>query len=185
MKRNLLATFVLSLIAFKATADVLKDVSAKVVIRKMSALDGKVTEVCSKTISAPVFQILEKMPMAQLPFAPVKCEAMAGDLSLFITVTPNILETTVPVDSKDLMLADMGGGLVTYVGGMLTVEAKDSSSMTAEQLKTLKLLQAPIMNGSGLLGAMPSKVFITMAPLSSHVRAVDQFTETLLIEFKK
>ncbi len=184
MKTNLLATFVLSLIALKATADVLKDVSAKVVIRKISALDGKVTEVCRKTISAPVFQILEKMPMTPLPFAPVKCEAMAGDLALTITVTPNILEANVLADTKDLMLADMGGGLVTYVGGVLTVEAKNSSSMTAEQLKNLKLLQAPIMNGSGLVGAMPSKVFITMAPISNNVRSVDQFTATLLIEVK-
>lgn len=185
MKKNLVATLVLSLIALNATAAVLKDVSAQVVIRKVSALDGKVTEVCRKTISAPVFQILEKMPMAPLPFVPVKCEAMAGDLALTITVTPNILEANVPTDTKDLMLADMGGGPVTYVGGMLTVEAKDSSSMTAEQLKTLKLLQAPIMNGSSLVGAMPSKVFITMMPIATNSKSVVQFTATLLIESKE
>ena len=100
MKTNLLATLALSLIALNATADVLKDVSAKIVIRKISVLDGKVTEVCRKTISAPVFQILEKMPMAPLPFAPVKCEAMTGDLALTITLTPNVLEANVPAASK-------------------------------------------------------------------------------------
>lgn len=185
MKRNLLATFVLSLIAFKATADVLKDVSAKVVIRKMSALDGKVTEVCSKTISAPVFQILEKMPMAQLPFAPVKCTTMMEFIPLTIIVTPNILEANVSADSKDLMLADLGGGAVTYVGGTLTVEAADLPAMTPDQIQTLKLMQPPIMNGSSLVGAMPSKVFITMMPIANNSKPVDQFTATLLIESKK
>ena len=165
MKTNLLATLVLSLIALNATADVLKDVSAKVVIRKISASDGKITEVCRKTISSPVFQILEKMPMATLPFAPVKCTMMMGFIPLTISVTPNILEANVPADSKDLMLGDLGGGVVTYVGGTLTVEAADLPAMTIDQIQTLKLMQAPIMNGSSLVGAMPSKVFITMMPI--------------------
>ncbi len=204
MKTKLLAILMMTSLTHPAWAQAseaqvlsLKVASAKLVIRKISGIDGKTTEVCRKTISVPIFEISNNMPMSPLPFVPLKCEAMMGEEAVTVTVTPSILEGNIPADTKDLMLADLGGGFVKYFGGILTVEPSTTKWMSSPEKLLSKnaslILQAPVMNGSGVLGSAPAKVFVTLAPSPNFCnsddrticKAADQFTATLLMEEKQ
>ena len=196
---TLLSLLTTGLLPFSANAEAtalintsyLKMATAKVVIRKISGKDGQVTEVCRKTLKIPIFIITKNMPASPMAFVPVKCETKMGEQALTVTLTPSALEGSIPADSKDLMLADLGGAYVKYFGGILTVEPSALKTMSAlEQKNSLMFLQAPVMNGSSLLGTAPAKAFVTLAPIPNNCSSdgtkicenTDQFTATLLID---
>ena len=174
MKTIFFTSFVILALSLNALARPVSS-SVKIVIRKISGQDGQITEVCRKTLTAPVFQIAAKMPDSALPFPIIKCLSTIDDKDVTITVAPSALETNLPIDSKDLMLADFGGGAMKYFGGTLTLETA---------------MQGPLMNGAGIAGKTPAKVFIALAPAPNNCTrsesiacdSVDQFTATLLFE---
>ena len=174
MKTTLFASFVILSLSLNALAKPVSS-SVKIVIRKISGQDGQVTEVCRKTMTAAVFQIAAKMPDSPLSFPVIKCQSTINDTEVTISVTPSALETNIAKDSKDLMLADFGGGLMKYFGGTLMLEPA---------------MQGPLMNGAGFAGKTPAKVFIALAPAPNNCTrsesiacdSVDQFTATLLFE---
>ena len=140
MKTSLFASFVILTLSLNVIASPVSS-SVKIVIRKISGDDGQVSEVCRKTLTAPVFQISTKMPDKPLAFPVIKCQSTVNDKVVTITLTPSALEGVLPSDSKDLMLADFGGGSMKYFGGILTLEP---------------VLQVPVMNGSGIAGKTPA-----------------------------